>query len=95
MAWTPINTSIGRGSLVQQSNIGVWLSTVSSQADNITASHCSAYKGAVNTSHNSGYDSVCSYGTGDGNKSNTSNRSVKYSGFNKCGGEIIINLKYI
>ena len=79
MAWTPINTSIGRGSLVQQSNIGVWLSTVSSQADNITASHCSAYKGAVNTSHNSGYDSVCSYGTCDGNRSNSSNRSVKYS----------------
>lgn len=95
MAWTPINTSIGRDSLVQQSNIGVWLSTVSSQADNITASHCSAYKGAVNTSHNSGYNSVCSYGTGNGNKSNTSNSSVKYSGFNKCGGEIIINLKYI
>lgn len=93
--WTAINSTIRAGSLVRASDIGAWITTVSSQASTMNSRHCpsnnSSYR-SPNFSSDRGHNSHST--SGDSKDSFTKNSSVRYSGFRKCGGETQIKHGY-
>jgi len=54
--------------------------------------HCGSNWSSNYTSHNGSVRSHNSRGSGDGSHCGGNNGSVRYSGFRKCGGELISRL---
>lgn len=80
MAWTSI-PSTAAGTLIRADTIGSWFTTVTSQANTITNTHCSGNNSRHYSSHRSSVNSSNrGVWTSDGTVGSTNGR--------KCGGSI-------